>query len=535
METRRTLPMLLIAAQFCIYFNSTIPAHARVLNDTIYEKSFSQKFAAIEIENANGRTEVETWNSNRVRVSASSNTIADGRPIGARIQFQVSDTDLKIQVRDDRNERPINLLVFVPREIRLAVRGDSEMIAIRGLTNALSVQTESGDISLSLPKSANTDLSLRTLDGTINSQLDVRAFGPVNSHSLDGRIGHGGTPIIIRSIRGSVSLIADEAGRIGSVDATRGNDDPPPYMNASLSRQNEDPNDPPVADIIKIDSRLVNLNVRVTDSAGKLIPNLSQADFQIFEDNIEQQVVRFEPVTSPVSVVLLLDASGSTKEHWKIIKKAAKKFIETLSPNTPIAVAAFTRRFMVICDFSCDRQTLKERIDKTKNLSSGTAFYDATWSALNLFKEVKDQRKAVVMMTDGVDNSLSDEDYEPKHPFDELFARISQDEITIYPIYFDTEYQVTVRMRGSDTHESYVTAREQLKRIADETGGTLFKADRAEDLDGVYQRVASELQTLYSVSYNPADKNYDGNWRNVGVKVKQGAATARTKRGFYAR
>lgn len=551
METRRTssLLILLIAAQFC--FNSTLPAQARVVSDTVYEKTFSQKFAAIEIENANGRTEVETWNSKRIRVSASRNSTGDDRPISARIRFQLSDTDLKIQVREESNERPINLLVFVPREINLAVRGDSEMIAIRGITNALSVQTESGDISLSLPKWANTDLSLRSLDGTINSQLDVLAFGTVNSHSLDGRIGRGGTPIIIRSTRGSVSLIADEAGRIARADATMTNDagriDPPLLMNASLSDSGNrssagpkppsltDPNDPPVADIIKIDSRLVNLNVRVTDSAGKLIPNLSEADFQIFENNIQQQVVRFEPVTSPVSVVLLLDASSSTREHWKIIKKAAKKFIETLSPNTPIAVAAFTRRFMVICDFTCDRKTLKERIDKTKNLSSGTAFYDATWSTLNLFKEVKEQRKAIVMLTDGVDNSLSDEDFEPKHPFDEVLARIGQDEITIYPIYFDTEYQVTVRMHGSDTHESYVMAREQLKRIADETGGTLFKADRAEDLEGVYQRVASELQTLYSVSYNPADKDYDGKWRNVDVKVKQGAAMARTKRGFYAR
>src|ERR1044071_1138417 len=543
MKTRRTssLPILLIATQFCIYFNSTTPAQARVVSDTVYEKLFSQKFAAIEIENANGRTEVETWNSNRIRVSASCNTTTDGRPIGARIQFQVSDTDLKIQVREDRNEGPINLLVFVPREISLAVRGDSEAIAIRGITNALSVQTESGDIFLSLPKSANTDLSLRALDGAITSQLDVRAFGPVNSHSLDGQTGRGGTPIIIRSTRGSVSLIADEAGRIARADATMGNDAgriDPPLINVSAGSKPPtmiDQNDPPVADIIKIDSRLVNLNVRVTDSAGKLIPNLSQADFQIFENNIEQQVVRFEPVTSPVSVVLLLDASGSTKEHWKIIKKAARKFIETLSPNTPIAVAAFTRRFMVICDFSCDRQTLKERIDKTKNLSSGTAFYDATWSTLNLFKDVKEQRRAIVMLTDGVDNSLSNEEYEPRHPFDELFTRISREEVTIYPIYFDTEYQVTVKWRGSDTQDSYVTARQQLNRIADETGGTLFKAGRAEDLDGVYQRVASELQTLYSVSYNPADKNYDGNWRNVGVKVKQGAAMARTKRGFYAR
>src|ERR1041384_7520597 len=193
MKTRRTssLPILLIAAQFCIYFNANIPAQARVATDTIYEKRFSQKFAAIEIENASGRTEVETWNSNGIRVSASSNGIADSRSIDARIRFQLSDTDLTIQVREDRNEGPINLLVFVPREISLAVRCDSEMIAIRGLTNALSVQHESGDISLSLPKSANIDLSLRSLDGTISSQLDVRAFGTVNLHSLDGRIGRG--------------------------------------------------------------------------------------------------------------------------------------------------------------------------------------------------------------------------------------------------------------------------------------------------------------------------------------------------------
>src|ERR1700752_4703145 len=225
METRRAsfLPILLIAAQFCIYFNSTIPAQSRVVSDNTYEKTFSQKFAAIEIENANGRTEVETWNSNRIRVSASRNPISDIRAIGARMRFQVSDTDLKIQVREDRNEPPINLLVFVPREISLAVRGDSEKIAIRGITNALSVQTESGDISLSLPKSANTDLSLRSLDGTISSQLEMRVFGPVNSHSLDGRTGRGGTPVIIRSTRGSVSLIADEAGRMARANETIGN------------------------------------------------------------------------------------------------------------------------------------------------------------------------------------------------------------------------------------------------------------------------------------------------------------------------
>ena len=178
---------------------------------------------------------------------------------------------------------------------------------------------------------------------------------------------------------------------------------------------------------------------------------------------------------------------------------------------------------------------MKERIDDTKNLQSGTAFYDAMWSAMNLFKEINEQRKAVVVLTDGVDNSLSSEEYEPRHPFDELLARIGQEEVTIYPIYFDTEFQVVVKARGSDTHESYTTARKQLHQIADDTGGTLFRADRAEDLEGVYERVANELQALYSVSYNPTDKNYDGQWRSVAVKVNRASAQTRSKRGFYAK
>jgi len=543
---------ILLVMQFCLLLSTQASG---VAAESAYERTFPQKFNSIEIENSNGRTEVETWNSNRVRVTASRRSgTSDTAAIDSQIRFQINANDLRIVVHE-RSDEPINLLVFVPRQINLAVKGESDTIAIKGITNALSVENKSGSISLALPGTSNTDLSLRSLEGTISSQLEMRVFGPVNDHSLDGRTGHGGAPVILRSVSGSVSLLTDEPGRLARADArasTDVNNPPDSVMNSAyfastsestsrapappaLRNTSSDSDDPQVADIIKIDSRLVNLNVRVTDPSGKLIPDLSRTDFQIFEDNVEQQVVRFEPVTSPVSVVLLLDASGSTKDRWKIIKKAAKKFVDTLSPNTPIAVAAFTRRFMVICDFSCDRRLIKDRIDDTKNPQSGTAFYDAAWSALNLFKEVKEQRKAVVVMTDGVDNSLSSDEYEPKHPFDELFARISQEEVTIYPIYFDTEYQVVVRMRGSDTHESYVTARQQLQKIADETGGTLFKADRAEDLEGVYQRVASELQSLYSVSYNPTDKNYNGTWRNVGVKVKQGTAVAKTKRGFYAR
>ena len=545
-----SLALLAVAAQLLLCINTSASP-----NPAVFEKTFAQKFSEIAIENANGRTEVETWNSNRVRITASrGSSTSVGAPLESRLRFQVTETDLRITVRGERLDGPINLLVCVPRQVNLSVRSETEAVAIRGITSSLSVETESGQISLSIPQNTNADLSLRSIEGTISSELEMRVFGPVNAHSLDGRVGRGGVPVILRSLRGAVSLQPDEPGRIARTDSKITADSnsyrapqnvgSASFTNASSTYDAPAPpslvsidatSDPPVADVIKIDSRLVNLNVRVTDSSGKLIPDLTKADFQIFEDNVKQELVRFEPVTTPVSVILLLDASGSTKERWKVIRKAAKTFIDTLSPNTRVAVAAFTRRFLVICDFNCDRKLMKERIDDTKNLQSGTAFYDAMWSAMNLFKDINEQRKAIVVLTDGVDNSLSSEDYEPRHPFDELLARIGQEEVTIYPIYFDTEFQVVVKDRGSDTHESYATARKQLHQIADDTGGTLFRADKAEDLDGVYERVANELQALYSVSYNPTDKNYDGKWRNVGVKINRASAQARTKRGFYAK
>ena len=163
------------------------------------------------------------------------------------------------------------------------------------------------------------------------------------------------------------------------------------------------------------------------------------------------------------------------------------------------------------------------------------AFPDSMWAALDLFQETEAKRKAVVVLTDGVDNSLSHDDFDPRHPFDDLLARVTQEEVTIYPIYFDTEYEAVVRRRGGDSHEAYVTARRQLQKVSDSSGGTLFQAEHAEDLEGVYQRVASELQTLYSISYYPVDKDYDGRWRAVSVQVTRAQAQVRTRPGYYAK
>ena len=510
---------------------------------TLLERDFAARFHSITIENTDGGTEVQSWGGGRLRVVVTRRGGAASEPaVVPPVSFDDSAPGaLKISVGSAPQGPDLTLKVYVPADVGLRVRGGKGGVTIKGAAGPVSVETGSGDISLHLPAAAGTDLSLRTLKGEITSQLPVLFFGPLNPRELDGKLNQGGAPVILRSESGSIGLLAlsPRASQAdgGREDVSASVGSPPVVRPASYSNRDagEGLTEAAAEEVVRIDTHLIHLNVRVADPSGKLLPDLKQDDFLVSENGVRQEIAHFEPVTAPVNLVLLLDLSGSTRDRMKVMKRAARKFVDTLSPDTRIAVAAFTRKFMVVSNFTLDRKLLKDRIDDVKNFHSGTAFYDSMWAALDLFQEAGGKRKAVVVLTDGVDNSLSHDDYEPRHPFDDLLARLTQEEVTVYPIYFDTEYEAVVRRRGNDTHEAYVTARRQLQQVSDSTGGTLFKAERAEDLEGVYQRVASELQALYSISYYPKDKDYDGGWRAVSVQVTRAPAQVRAKPGYYAK
>lgn len=523
----------------------------------LFEREFAGRFSSVNIENTDSHTEIEARGGGRLRVEVTRRAgTGGGPPVAPPVSFDDAPSGaLKISVGSTPRGHDLTLKVYVPAHVSLRVRGGQGGVTIKGATGPVSVETGSGNISLYLPATAGTDLSLRTIKGEIASQLPVLFFGPLSSRELDGKLNQGGAPVILRSESGSIGLLAlppqapsadggredvsrgvhGEAGRADTERAVAGS--LPVARPASNAHRDtgEGLSEATAEEVVRIDTHLIHLNVRVADPSGRLLPDLKREDFLLSEDGVRQEIAHFEPVTAPVNLVLLLDLSGSTKDRMKVMKKAARKFIDTLSPDTRIAVAAFTRKFMVISNFTGDRKLLKDRIAGVRNFHSGTAFYDSMWAALDLFQEAEGKRKAVVVLTDGVDNSLSHDDYEPRHPFGDLLARVTQEEVTVYPIYFDTEYEAVVRRRGDDTHEAYVTARQQLQQVSDSTGGTLFKAERAEDLEGVYQRVASELQALYSISYYPKDKDYDGGWRAVSVQVTRAGSQVRAKPGYYAK
>jgi Ca-activated chloride channel family protein len=284
---------------------------------------------------------------------------------------------------------------------------------------------------------------------------------------------------------------------------------------------------------IRIETPLVNLNVRVMDGAGRNMVDLTAVDFQIYEDGVRQELTHFTPVDAPVGLLLLMDFSFSAQNKRKMMKQAAVRFIDSLSPVDRIAIATFTTELNLGASFTTDRKQLKKVAGKFKDHPSGTKFYDSMWQALDLFKPLSG-RKAIVVLTDGSDNNLLDpEEFPVKHSFYELLERIAEEDVTIYPLYFDTEYEMVDLGKGRETRETFVIARRQLNEIAEQTGGTMFRVNRIEDLKGVYERVAAELRALYSIAFSPEKPRHDGSFRKVAVKISRNGARVKTRRGYY--
>jgi VWFA-related protein len=295
----------------------------------------------------------------------------------------------------------------------------------------------------------------------------------------------------------------------------------------------------PTPGAIRIETRLVNLNVKAMDKAGRPLTDLKVEDFVVTEDGVKQDVSHFKPVNAPVNVIMLLDLSGSTKSKRNAMVDAARKFIDALPAQDKIALVAFTRRYRALSDFTADKESLKKVVEQIKGFDGGTAFYDSMWQALDQLDQIPDARKAIVVLTDGEDESLIG-DKETTHTFDELLDRASEEDVTIYPIYFSGRNHYDKvgllfgggggLMSGSDNRK---IARKQLDSLAEQTGGEVFNAQLEEDLDGAYKRVASELHTLYSLAYSPDKLKHNGEFRKIGVKLSREDAVARTRKGYF--
>jgi VWFA-related protein len=312
---------------------------------------------------------------------------------------------------------------------------------------------------------------------------------------------------------------------------------------AFVSAQDEDP--------IKVDSSIVRLNVGVADKQGRPILALNKDDFEIYEDGVKQSVVNFQTTVTPFSVVLILDMSGSTLGFRQNIRQSAYRFIDTLSPDDRVAVVEFYDKVNLLNDFTTSRRSIANSID-VANGRGKTQLYKALDFSLKKLNEEGKRRKAILVLTDGVDSAVkeNDRDILLKLGEKDLTQAISPERndnltktlnsadaqgVTIYPIALPTGDPTKLADPTPIQIAMYTAARVRLDILANRSGGTLYKINRLEELARFFGEAAANLRSLYTLEYQPTNEKRDGKFRTIRLEVKNPELVVRTRQGYIAK
>jgi VWFA-related protein len=235
----------------------------------------------------------------------------------------------------------------------------------------------------------------------------------------------------------------------------------------------------------------------------------------------------------------------------QVMKQSAFRFLDALSPEDRVAVVEFYDKINLRNDFTTDRRVIANSI----NVSNGrgkTQFYKALDFALDKLAREGNRRKAIIVLSDGVDTALQDVDRQtlsnlndaaiptainPENS-DTLRRILNKADLlgaTIYPLALPTGDPAKLADPTPRQIAMYKAARARLQAVADRTGGTLHAINRLEDMGGVYAVVAAEIRTLYTIEYQSQNDKHDGKWREVSIRVDNPNLISRTRPGYFAR
>ena len=288
-------------------------------------------------------------------------------------------------------------------------------------------------------------------------------------------------------------------------------------------------------DVIKTETSLVSLNVSVFNSKLKtFVGSLTKDDFRVLENDQPQTVTYFASTDVPFDLVLLIDLSGSTADKRDLIKKSTLRFIEAARPTDRLAIVTFSDAATIVSPLTLDRTQLAASVNTMQGVG-GSNVWDAVKFALDnvIGPKTLERRRAVVLMSDGVDGALSR--IGPLRgsqiSFANLVEQVRQNDTLIVPIYLDTEENYG----NSLVKEEYENARRTLNLLANESGGSYYQARKLSDLNGVYEQVINDLGKVYSLGYKPTNATRDSTWRWVQVSIPNRTdLVARTRPGYYA-
>ena len=298
----------------------------------------------------------------------------------------------------------------------------------------------------------------------------------------------GGDPQLMEAIRKvSPKMFGDYARTL-----------PPPDREPTLTRGS-----PPGQIVSTVAPQMLRFNASITDRNGRAIPGMRATDFTVFENGIERKITNVSPANEPFNLVLLLDVSGSVEERMDFIRKAARDFLRTVSPQDRIAIISFRDDIQIISDFTTDRALLSRKLDEI-DAGGGTALYDALGYVMsNMIKQLRGERSAIVVMSDGDDNKSF-------VPFPAILEALTESGVLVYPLYVPSGLipegsvpnpEITI----DPLRTRYLTltsrAEEEGRKLAVASGGVYYPIHRLEDLQKAYDDVVMQLRTSYTITY----------------------------------
>lgn len=281
------------------------------------------------------------------------------------------------------------------------------------------------------------------------------------------------------------------------------------------------PDDPTRPVTVRTD--LVTLTLTVTDLYGRYVSGLSKNAFRVFDNNKEQDITFFSDSDSPVSVGILFDVSGSMSgDKIGKARTALRRFIEASHPNDEYFLIGFNSRAQLLLDRTRDSDAVLQKLTLV-NPRANTALYDAVYLGLDRVTRGTHQKKALLIISDGQDNSS-------RYNFNEVKRLMKESDVVTYA--------VGIQDRGDFSSQLGMQGQAFLDELAAVTGGSAHYPRSAVEMDEIFERIALELRHQYSIGYTPADFNPDGKWRKVRVRVKPPRGlprlTVRSREGYFA-
>jgi Ca-activated chloride channel homolog len=275
---------------------------------------------------------------------------------------------------------------------------------------------------------------------------------------------------------------------------------------------------------IRIDSTLVLIPVTVTDPMNRFVTGLEKENFRVLEDRQPQEILQFSSEDAPLSVGVVFDCSGSMGRKLDKSRQAVAQFFKLANPEDEFFLVEFNDSANLSQPFTTNLEDIQNKLTFTQS-KGRTALLDAVYMAIHEMKKAKNPRKALLLISDGGDNSS-------RYSEAEIRAVVKEADVQIYAIGIYENASSRSRTPEETTGPALLT------EIAEQTGGRQYQVDDLNELPDVASKIGVELRNQYILGYSPKNSAHDGKYRRVQVKLIQphGMPLLRPfwKQGYYA-